>query len=132
MLTAFYDGNCLICRSSCETMRALDWGRRIEFVDLHDGGTWRRQYPDLRREQLMGEIHVLDGRGRLYSGFRATRRMLKEVPLGWPLWLLLQVPGMEVIGQRIYRGIAGRRYRLNKLVGYGRPDCVNDCCKTLR
>ena len=34
MLKALYDGNCLICRSSCETMCALDWLGRIEFVGL--------------------------------------------------------------------------------------------------
>ena len=129
MLTALYDGKCLICRSSCETMRALDWLGRIEFVDLHDSGLWRGSYPQLPFEQLMGEIQVLDQQGKLYSGFKGTRRMLKEVPLGMPLWLLLQLPGMEVIGQRVYRAIAHRRYRINKLFGNDVPDCVNDNCK---
>ena len=36
MLTALYDGNCVVCRSTCEAMRALDWRNRIEFVDLHE------------------------------------------------------------------------------------------------
>lgn len=129
MLTALYDGKCLICQSACKTMRALDWLGRIEFVDLHDSGLWRDCYPQLRIEQLMGEIHVLDPEGKLYSGFKGTRRMLKEVPLGMPLWLLLQLPGMEVIGQRVYRAIAHRRYRINKLFGNDVPDCVNDNCK---
>ena len=129
MLTALYDGKCLICQSSCETMRALDWLGRIEFVDLHESGLWRGRYPQLRIEQLMGEIHVLDQQGKLYSGFSGTRRMLKEVPLGIPAWLLLQLPGMEGIGQRVYSAIARRRYRINKLFGNDVPECVNDCCK---
>ena len=132
MLTALYDGNCVICQSSCETMRALDWRRRIEFVNLHDGESWRGRYPELGAEQLMGEIHVVDQQGKLYSGFRASRRMLKEVPLGMPLWLLLQLPGMEGLGQRVYRFIARRRYGINKLFGKTLPDCVNECCKPLR
>ncbi len=129
MLTALYDGNCVICQSSCETMRALDWLGRIEFVNLHDGESWRGRYPDLRVEQLMGEIHVVDKRGELYSGFRASRRMLKEVPLGMPLWLLLHLPGMDGLGQRAYRFIARRRYRINKFLGNDLPDCVDVCRK---
>ncbi|MCY3781373.1 MAG: DUF393 domain-containing protein [Chloroflexi bacterium] len=128
MLTALYDGNCVICQSSCASLRALDWRRRIEFVDLHDNERWRRRYPDLHFEELMGQIHVLDQDGRLYSGFRAGRRMLKEVPLGLPLWLLLQLPGMDWIGRRVYRFVARRRYRVNKLFGRTLPDCVDDSC----
>ena len=128
MLTALYDGNCVICQSSCATLRALDWRRRIQFVDLHDDELWRERYPDLRFDELMGEIHVLDERGKLYSGFRAGRRLLREMPLGMPLWLLLQLPGMEGIGGRVYRFIAGQRYRINKIFGKAGPDCADESC----
>ena len=129
MLTALYDGNCVVCVSSCGTMRQLDWLGRIKFIDLHDGAAWRGRYPDLRQELLMGEIHVLDGQGKLYSGFDATRRMLKVVPLGFPLWLLLHLPGSEAIGRRVYRFIASRRYRVNALLGNKLPDCADGSCK---
>ena len=131
MLTALYDGNCLICQSTCETMRALDWLKRIEFIDLHDSRRWTSRYPELSLEQLMAEIHVLDGEGRVYPGFASTRRMLKEVPLGIPIWLLLQLPGTEAIGRRAYRFIARRRYRINKLFGNELRDCVDGACKML-
>ena len=89
MLTALYDGNCLICQSSCELLRALDWRHRIRFIDLHDdAGRGLRQ--GLSRAQLLGEIQVFDERGRRYAGFHGTRRLLKELPLGFPIWLLLQ------------------------------------------
>lgn len=128
MLTALYDGNCVICQSSCATLRALDWRRRIEFVNLHDSESWRGRYPELSVDELTGEIHVVDAQGRLYSGFRASRRMLRETPLGLPLWLLLQLPGMVWLGQRVYRFIARRRYHVNKLFGRELPDCVDASC----
>ena len=62
-------------------------------------GIYSRRHPELTPEQLMREIHVVDGEGRLYAGFAGTRRMLKEVPLGFPLWLLLQLPGTDAIGR---------------------------------
>ena len=132
MLTALYDGQCVVCRSTCEAMRALDWRKRIEFVDLHESGAWRERCLDLTFEQLMREIHVLDGEGKVYAGFEATRRMLREAPLGFPLWLLLRLRGMDGLGARVYRFIARRRYRINALLGKEPPDCADGGCEMLR
>ena len=132
MLTALYDGKCVICKSTCETLRALDWLQRIDFVDLHAGADATESYPQLNRESLMREIHVLDSEGAVFAGFAGTRRMLKELPLGIPFWLLLQLPGMDGLGQRAYRFIARRRYRVNKLLGRDAPDCAAGNCGTLR
>ena len=132
MLTALYDGNCVICQSTCETMRALDWLRRIEFVDLHEAEVASERFADLNPQRLMSEIHVLDAEGRLYAGFAGMRRMLREVPLGVPLWLLLRLPGSDALGKRVYRFIARRRYRINALLGNELPDCAEGSCEMLR
>ena len=132
MLTALYDGKCVICRSTCETMRALDWRRRIEFVDLHEADASGEDYRQLNRERLMSEIYVLEAGGRHYAGFAGIRRMLREAPLGFPLWLLLQLPGSDALGQRVYRFIARRRYRVNALLGVELEDCDDGSCAMLR
>ena len=80
----------------------------------------------------MSEIHVLDAEGRLYAGFAGMRRMLREVPLGVPLWLLLRLPGSDALGKRVYRFIARRRYRINALLGNELPDCAEGSCEMLR
>lgn len=131
MITSIYDGNCVICRSTCNAMRRLDWLKRIEFVDLHEDAAWQDRYPTLAFERLMAEIHVIDDAGSIYAGFAGSRRMLREVPLGLPLWLLLQLPGSEAIGRRAYRFIARRRYRINALLGKELPDCAAGGCKML-
>ncbi len=131
MLTALYDGNCVVCQSTCATMRSLDWLRRIEFINLHEDTVWPDRFPKLARGRLMAEIHVIDDAGRIFAGFAGSRRMLKEVPLGLPLWLLLQMPGSEAIGRRVYRFIASRRYRINALLGNELPDCADGKCKML-
>lgn len=131
MLTALYDGKCVICQSTCGALRALDWLKRIEFVDLHEADDRSERYGHLHHERLMREIHVLDDEGRVYTGFAGTRRMLKEAPLGFPLWLLLQLPGSDALGKRLYRFIARRRYRINALLGNELPDCADGSCKML-
>lgn len=109
-------------------MRSLDWLRRIEFVDLHQADFSSERFADLNPQRLMSEIHVLDADGRLYTGFAGTRRMLREAPLGFPLWLLLQLPGSEALGKRVYRFVARRRYRINALLGNEMTACADDSC----
>ncbi len=129
MVTALFDGYCVICQSTRRTIKALDWLHRVEFLDLHDADTVLARYPDLDYDELMGQIHVVDENGEVFAGYYGTRRMLKEVPLGFPIWLLLQIPGMDWLGTRAYRFIARNRYRINKFFGVELPDCVDGVCK---
>lgn len=132
MLKAYFDGNCGVCQSTCAMMRALDWRRRIEFIDLHEAGFASEGIRDVSRTRLMSEIHVLDDNGELHAGFAGARRMLREAPLGLPLWLLLLLPGADVIGKRVYRFVAGNRYRLNTLRDQESPECEDGACRMLR
>ena len=127
MLTALYDGQCPVCQASCARLRALDWRRRIAFIDLHEGEHWRGLCPDLALHELLGEIHVIDADGQRYAGFTASRRLLRELPLLWLPWLLLWLPGVDRLGAGLYRMVARRRYRLSRLLGIGRPGCPQAC-----
>lgn len=127
-VTAVFDGQCVICRSTERVVRALDWRRRVRFLDLHEHERVAATFPWLDQSDAMGQIHVVDERGRVFAGFLGTRRMLRELPLGYPLWLLLQLPGMTRVGERVYRFVARRRYTVNRW--FGAPVvCENDVCK---
>lgn len=128
MITALFDGNCVICQMTRRTINALDWFRRVEFLDLHTEAVSER-YPEMDHDELMGEIHVIDQQGRVYKGFLGTRRMLKAVPLGYPLWLLMQLPGMTRLGRRVYGTIARNRYAINRFFGVELGDCADGYCK---
>jgi len=126
MVTAIYDGQCVICRQSKRLIEALDWRRRVLFLDLHRWDDVQRLVPTLDYPTAMGQMHVLAPDG-LYGGFAATRRALKELPLGYPVWLALCLPGMAWLGERAYRFIARHRYRVNRW--FGAPVCEDGVCK---
>jgi predicted DCC family thiol-disulfide oxidoreductase YuxK len=137
MIVALYDGYCAICQTTLALITALDWFKRVTFVDLHTPGIETR-YPQFTHEELMGQIHVIDEQGRVFAGFDGTRRLLKAVPLGFPIWLLLQLPGMDRVGIRVYRWIASHRYAINRMLRMPEPpagksdhdDCLeNGVCK---
>jgi predicted DCC family thiol-disulfide oxidoreductase YuxK len=129
MVTAVFDGQCVICRGTRKTVQLLDWRKRVEFMDLHEWDRVAARYPALAYDSAMGEIHVYDSHGREFAGFEGTKRMLKEIPLGFPFWLIMQLPGMTWVGQRVYKFIAKHRYAINRLFGVEIAPCDDGVCK---
>jgi predicted DCC family thiol-disulfide oxidoreductase YuxK len=127
MTTAIYDGDCVICQQSKRIITALDWLHRVEFIDLQQWDAVAARYPNLNYEQAMGQMHTVTPDGQLLGGFAGVRRILRDLPLGFPLWLILHIPGMNWLGNQVYRFIARNRYRINKMVGA--PVCENGVCK---
>lgn len=127
MTTAIYDGQCVLCRQSKRIITALDWLKRVEFLDLHNWNTVEARYPTLDYEAAMGQMHVVTPDGQLMGGFAGIRRLLRDLPLGFPFWLLLHLPGVNWLGERIYRLVARNRYRINRF--FGAPVCEDGTCK---
>lgn len=126
MLTVLYDGYCVICQQTKRIVGVLDWFHRVEFLNIHDWDVVSQRYPTLDFEQAMGQVHAMSSTGAMYGGFFGMRRMLRELPLGFPLWLVLHIPGMSWIGQKVYGLIASNRYRINK--AFGAAVCENGAC----
>lgn len=130
MTTAIYDGYCVLCNQTRRIVTALDWLHRVEFLNLHDWETVQARCPGLDYEAAMGQMHVLTPDGQMLGGFEGVRRLLRDLPLGFPVWLVLHVPGMNWVGSGVYRFIARHRYRINKF--FGAPVCENGTCKVHR
>ena len=126
--TTVYDGNCVLCNSTRRLVQALDWLNRVEFLDLHDRETVEERYPWLDYEQAMGAIHVVDAEDEVYAGYYGVRRMTRDLPLGLPVWLFLQLPGMDRIGKRAYGWVARHRYEINRFFGVELDDCEDGVC----
>jgi predicted DCC family thiol-disulfide oxidoreductase YuxK len=132
MITAIFDGRCAICQTTRTIIKGLDWFRRVEFLDLHNTSEVIKRFPQLDPGDLMGQIHVIDANQHVYAGFDGTRRMLRDVPLGFPVWLLLHLPGMHHVGVRVYGWIARHRYAVNRFFGVELSDdngCEDGVCK---
>jgi predicted DCC family thiol-disulfide oxidoreductase YuxK len=124
---AIYDGYCVICNQTRRIVTALDWLHRIEFLNIHDWNTVNSRYPSLDYEIAMGQIHVVTPDGQLHGGFDGVRRMMRDLPLGFPFWMAFHLPGMTWLGEKVYRFIARHRYQINKF--FGAPVCENGTCK---
>jgi predicted DCC family thiol-disulfide oxidoreductase YuxK len=106
-----YDGACGLCRRSRRTLERLDGAGRLSFVDIHDPDVAAREFPALRWDDLMDEMHVLDPEGRSTRGFFAFRTLAGVLPALRALWPLLWIPGVPFVGRRVYRWVARTRGR---------------------
>ncbi len=114
-LTVLYDARCSLCAASVKALlKRRPAHADIEPLDLHSQRA-RELFPHLDRGALMGELHVVDAAGNVFSGARAVHEVLRyqRPPLSW-LALLWNVPGYPCVAQKFYRWFSARRYRLQR------------------
>ena len=110
MLAILYDGSCEMCRASLDGIRQFDNSGKMEPLDLHLEEV-RTQFPDLKLENLLEELHAVDESGRVYRGARAINEILRrQKGLRGYLAYLWYIPGYAWLANRQYQRIAASRY----------------------
>ena len=109
-LAILYDGSCEMCRASLDGIRQFDNSGKMEPLDLHQEDV-RAQFPELKLENLLEELHAVDESGRVYRGARAINEILRrQNGLKGYLAYLWYVPGYAWLADRQYKRIAASRY----------------------
>ncbi len=106
--TLYYDGYCGLCRRSVRILRALDWFRTLDAVDMMSVPA--DELPVDPATAVRG-IPMRTSDGRTLVGFPAVRRALLRTPLGCLPALLLYLPGVSHLAGAVYRYIADNRAR---------------------
>ena len=110
MLAILFDGSCEMCRASLDGIRQFDNSGKMEPLDLHLEEV-RTQFPDLKLENLLEELHAVDESGRVYRGARAINEILRrQKGLRGYLAYLWYIPGYAWLANRQYKRIAASRY----------------------
>jgi predicted DCC family thiol-disulfide oxidoreductase YuxK len=97
-ITVWFDSACPLCSREIRLMRALDWRRAIDFVDIHA--------PDaacpLDPAVLLARFHAQDRAGALVSGAAAFALMWRQIPVFWPLGQIARIPSILGLLERAY------------------------------
>ena len=108
-----YDGDCPLCRKTTSILKRLDWFGRLAFHNCRDRAGIPAHTAHLDPARMIAEMHVLTpDRTQALSGFRAVRWIAGRVPILWPVYPLLFIPGLPRLGQRLYLWVARNRFRL--------------------
>lgn len=110
-LAVLHDGGCEMCRNVAAGIVRYDNTESLELFDANEPAA-RAHFPELRLDDLLYELHVVDDCGRVYRGARAVNEILRrQAGLRSLLAYLWYLPGYAWVADRQYKAIAGGRYR---------------------
>jgi predicted DCC family thiol-disulfide oxidoreductase YuxK len=110
-LAVLYDGGCEMCRTVASGILDYDNSGALHLLDLRAAEA-REQFPQLRLDDLLYELHVIDDAGRVYRGARAVNEILRrQAGLHGLVAYLWYLPGYAWLADRQYKAIAASRYR---------------------
>ena len=111
-----YDDECWMCTFQMRMLTWLDWCDVARLVPASDPECLKLA-PGLTREGLMEAIHCVRVDGSVLRGARALRFIGMRMPLLVPMALVLWVPGVIWIAERIYDWVSRNRHLLSRVFG---------------
>ena len=122
MLVVLFDGGCPMCRTTVRRLHALDWMRRLRFVDGTTARLREQVAPGLSEADVFTELYVVEPSGRKYAGYDGFLRLARVIPVMWPFLVVGGLPVIRQLGRRVYRFVAANRIR--------RGRCTDDFCES--
>ena len=111
-----YDGDCSFCTFQMRVLTRLDWCNALTLLPMSDPRA-AEIAPSIHREDLLEAIHCVTVDGKIYRGARALRFVGLRLPLLVPLALLLWLPGVIWIAEKMYMWVSRNRYLLSRIFG---------------
>jgi predicted DCC family thiol-disulfide oxidoreductase YuxK len=111
-----YDDECPLCTFQMKLLTWLDWLNVLALVPLSRPEV-SRIAPRLTREDLMSAIHCVTPGGMIHRGARCIRFVGMRMPLLVPVSLILWIPGVIWIAEKVYQWISRNRHLLSRLFG---------------
>jgi predicted DCC family thiol-disulfide oxidoreductase YuxK len=116
MDTVLFDDHCPMCTFQMKVLGWLDWGNRIRLLPISDPRS-AEIAPALTPVELHEAIHCVTSDGTIYRGARALRHVGLRMPLAAPFSLLLWVPGVIWVAEKLYALVSRNRYVLSRVFG---------------
>lgn len=111
-----YDNECSFCTFQMKVLSWLDWGNRFALIPAADA-RGAQLAPSLTATQLNEAIHCVTPDGQIHRGARAIRFIALRLPLLFPLFVVLWLPGVIYIAERIYAWISRNRQTISRVFG---------------
>ncbi len=118
----FFDGDCLFCNRSVQTLVALDDDESLSFAPLQ-GETAARLLPsELRQPDALGTMVFRDPAGRIATRSAAVLNILRHIGAPWSALGLLALAIPRSCRDALYDAIARNRHRLLRQQACSLPD----------
>ena len=111
-----YDDQCPLCTFQMKVLTWLDWFNAVTWLPISEPSA-AAMAPGLTREDLLEAIHCVAKDGRIYRGARCFRFAGMRMPLLVPVALLLWIPGVIWVAEKIYLLASRNRLLLSRIFG---------------
>jgi predicted DCC family thiol-disulfide oxidoreductase YuxK len=111
-----YDDQCPFCVFQMKLLTWLDWCHAVTLVPLSNPRS-AEVAPQVSREALMEAMHCVTTEGRILRGARCIRHVSLRMPLAIPLALIMWIPGVIWVAERVYSWVSRNRYLISRLFG---------------
>jgi len=103
-----YDNTCLFCIEAKQDIDKIDKGKKLEWVGIDK---FKYKKYKLKKKDLMEEMYLIDN-NKIFKGYYAWKEISKKLPLLYPMYLISLIPGVDFIGDKIYKIVAKHRDKL--------------------
>lgn len=111
-----YDDECPLCTFQMKVLTWLDWFDFLALVPLSTAEA-TQMAAGLTGEELRAAIHCVTPEGRIHRGARCIRFAGMRLPLLIPVALILWIPGVIWVAEKIYQWVSRNRHLLSRLFG---------------
>ncbi|HYB69904.1 MAG TPA: DUF393 domain-containing protein [Candidatus Bathyarchaeia archaeon] len=111
MIDIVYDGQCGFCVRALGLIGRVARRDAFRLHDANDRAAIATRFPMLDGADTDEAMFAVTGRGEVFRGFFAFRRMIWESARLWALIPLFYAPGASRVGPRVYRWVARNRRR---------------------
>ncbi len=115
-VTVIFDADCGICLWTCRLLKRLDPWQRLTFVGNDETA---RLPAGLDPKVCETSVVVVDAAGRIFLEAQAGRRAVQALPFGILVVGWLYVPGLSLLGRRMYRWVSTHRLAISGYFGLG-------------
>lgn len=122
-----FDDQCGMCAAQMRWLARLDWFQTIRMMPISDHET-AQVAPQISMDNLQEAIHCVTPGGHVYRGASAIRHVGRKVPLLAPLAVLMWIPGVMFLADRVYGLIARNRYVISRVFRCGDSCAVPSKC----
>jgi predicted DCC family thiol-disulfide oxidoreductase YuxK len=110
-LRVVFDGGCVLCVRSMTFVEYWDWFHRLKYIDIRSASPEIVEAAGGTIDIVGAEMLAVRPDGVTRKGFFAWRDVLFRLPVFWPFLLILWIPGMSLLGPKVYRRTAATRAR---------------------
>ena len=103
-----YDNTCEFCTSAKLDMEKIDRKKTLKWIGISNFNYKKYR---LKKQDLLNEMYLIDNKN-VYKGYYAWKQIAKKIPLMRLIYLISLIPGVDFIGDKMYKIIAKHRYKL--------------------